>query len=274
MDLRFFCLLFLLLLLNFDHTLVLANGGGAGVIKVSYKFADSERTLSALRAHDDIRHLNVVAGVDLPLGGIGRPDAVGLYYAKIGIGTPSKDYYVQVDTGSDITWVNCIQCHECPKRSYHDLCYIEEIDGPSKDYCDESNREYPCVPDKGYYGRGPMQLSWNYNYGPTGNIIGFDGLNNPEIVATNRIVSFRTALWFWMNNCHYSITTGQGFGATIRAINGIECDGGKNRKELPKVRNKLHNSQISSDHSAKTLETSLRLDMKRLNAEQKPFVER
>ncbi|KAK3021909.1 hypothetical protein RJ639_047626, partial [Escallonia herrerae] len=44
-----------------------------------------------------------------------------LYYAKIGIGTPSKDYYVQVDTGSDIMWVNCIQCRECPKRGYHGL---------------------------------------------------------------------------------------------------------------------------------------------------------
>ncbi|GAY48865.1 hypothetical protein CUMW_114960 [Citrus unshiu] len=40
-----------------------------------------------------------------------------LYYAKIGIGTPPKDYYVQVDTGSDIMWVNCIQCKECPRRS-------------------------------------------------------------------------------------------------------------------------------------------------------------
>ncbi|MFS8007694.1 putative chitinase [Helianthus anomalus] len=37
-------------------------------------------------------------------------------------------------------------------------------------------------------------------------------------------MSFQTALWFWMNNVHAVI--GQGFGATIRAINGIECDGG------------------------------------------------
>ncbi|KAL2459844.1 carrot EP3-3 chitinase [Forsythia ovata] len=106
------------------------------------------------------------------------------------------------------------------------LCYIEEIDGPSKDYCDEDNTQYPCASGKGYYGRGPIQLSWNFNYGPAGNSIGFDGLNNPEIVATDRVVSFRTALWYWMNNCHDSIISGQGFGATIRAINGaLECDG-------------------------------------------------
>ncbi|CAI9762916.1 unnamed protein product [Fraxinus pennsylvanica] len=106
------------------------------------------------------------------------------------------------------------------------FCYIEEINGPSKDYCDENNKEYPCAQGKGYYGRGPIQLSWNYNYGSAGKSIGFDGLNNPQIVATNNVVSFKTGLWFWMNHCHDIITSGQGFGATIRAVNGnLECDG-------------------------------------------------
>ncbi|KAK1370841.1 Chitin-binding type-1 domain-containing protein [Heracleum sosnowskyi] len=106
------------------------------------------------------------------------------------------------------------------------FCYIEEIDGPSKDYCDENNTQYPCAPNKAYYGRGPIQLSWNFNYGPAGKSIGFDGLNNPEIVAQDPLVSFKTALWYWMNNVQSVITSGQGFGATIRAINGaLECDG-------------------------------------------------
>ncbi|XP_041026626.1 endochitinase EP3-like [Juglans microcarpa x Juglans regia] len=105
------------------------------------------------------------------------------------------------------------------------FCYIEEIDGPSKDYCDENNTEYPCNPDKGYYGRGPIQLSWNFNYGPAGKDIGFDGLNSPETVANDAVISFKTALWYWMNFVHSVID--QGFGATIRAINGaLECDGG------------------------------------------------
>ncbi|KAL3635059.1 Endochitinase ep3 [Castilleja foliolosa] len=106
------------------------------------------------------------------------------------------------------------------------MCYIEEINGASGDYCDETNTQYPCNPNQRYFGRGPIQLSWNFNYGPAGNSIGFDGLNNPGIVATDRVISFRTALWFWMNNCHNAIVSGQGFGATIRAINGrLECDG-------------------------------------------------
>ncbi|WJX69738.1 Chitinase 4 [Trifolium repens] len=104
------------------------------------------------------------------------------------------------------------------------FCYIEEIDGASKNFCDESNTQYPCVPGKGYYGRGPMQLSWNFNYGPAGQDIGFDGLGSPETVANDPTVSFKTALWFWMNNVHSVLP--QRFGATIRAINSIACNGG------------------------------------------------
>ncbi|KAG6726840.1 hypothetical protein I3842_02G100300 [Carya illinoinensis] len=123
------------------------------------------------------------------------------------------------------------------------LCYIEEINGASQDYCDETNTQYPCNPDKKYYGRGPLQLTWNYNYGAAGNSIGIDFttrktgncdqfiatkrclLNSPETVATDPVISFKTALWFWMTNVHQVLN--QGFGATIRAINGaIECNGG------------------------------------------------
>ncbi|XP_002515672.2 aspartic proteinase 36 isoform X1 [Ricinus communis] len=97
--------------------LIPAVSSDSGVFSVKYRYAGQQRSLSDLKAHDDRRQLRILAGVDLPLGGSGRPDTVGLYYAKVGIGTPSKDYYVQVDTGSDIMWVNCIQCRECPRTS-------------------------------------------------------------------------------------------------------------------------------------------------------------
>lgn len=41
-----------------------------------------------------------------------------LYYTKIGIGTPPNNFTVQVDTGSDVMWVNCISCQRCPRRGY------------------------------------------------------------------------------------------------------------------------------------------------------------
>ncbi|CAD6250393.1 unnamed protein product [Miscanthus lutarioriparius] len=106
------------------------------------------------------------------------------------------------------------------------FCYINEIDGPSKNYCDPNNTQWPCQAGKGYYGRGPLQISWNYNYGPAGQSIGFDGLGDPDAVARSAVVAFRSALWYWMNNVHGVVVSGQGFGATIRAINGaLECDG-------------------------------------------------
>ena len=81
-----------------------------------------------------------------------------------------------------------------------DFCHIEEIDSASKDYCDETNTQYPCVANKGYHGRGPIQLSWNFNYGPAGEANQFVGLNSPEIIANNAVVSFKTALWYWMQH--------------------------------------------------------------------------
>ncbi|KAF3451027.1 hypothetical protein FNV43_RR07116 [Rhamnella rubrinervis] len=115
------------------------------------------------------------------------------------------------------------------------FCYIEEIDGASKDYCDETNTQYPCNPSKGYYGRGPIQLSWNFNYGPAGESIGFDGLNAPETVASDPVIAFKTALWYWMRSVRPVIN--EGFGATIRAINGaLECDGGNSATVQARVR--------------------------------------
>uniref|UniRef100_A0A5B6YJP9 Putative aspartic proteinase-like protein 2 n=1 Tax=Davidia involucrata TaxID=16924 RepID=A0A5B6YJP9_DAVIN len=87
------------------------------VLNVQHKFAGRERSLGALKAHDARRHGRILSAVDLPMGGIGHATDTGLYFAKIGIGTPSKDYYVQVDTGSDVLWVNCAGCDQCPKKS-------------------------------------------------------------------------------------------------------------------------------------------------------------
>ncbi|HVJ17067.1 MAG TPA: chitinase [Polyangiaceae bacterium] len=112
-----------------------------------------------------------------------------------------------------------------------DLVHIEEL-SPISDYCEPSNTQYPCAPGKSYKGRGPIQLSWNYNYGAAGTAIGRPLLENPELVATDAAVSWETALWFWMTSApqgktpHKIMVDGDGFGGTIRVINGgLECDG-------------------------------------------------
>lgn len=105
----------LFLQLGFDWNLMIVSANM--VFEVTHKFAGRERTLGALKAHDDRRRGRILSALDLPLGGSGHPSESGLYFAKIGMGTPSKNYYVQVDTGSDILWVNCAGCEKCPTKS-------------------------------------------------------------------------------------------------------------------------------------------------------------
>ncbi|KAM7274984.1 hypothetical protein ACFE04_016850 [Oxalis oulophora] len=122
------------------------------------------------------------------------------------------------------------------------LCFKEEV-SPGSDYCDSTNTQWPCYAGKSYKGRGPIQLSWNYNYGPAGKALDFDGLKNPEIVANNSVIAFKTALWFWMTeqkpkpSCH-NVMVGKyvptaddiaanrtaGYGLVTNIINGgLEC---------------------------------------------------
>ena len=113
-----------------------------------------------------------------------------------------------------------------------DLQYIEEQNTANwSHYCDPNT--YPCTPGKTYHGRGPIQLSWNYNYAVCGVALSIDLLNNPDLVAADSSISFMTALWFWMTpqspkpSCHSAIST-SGFGMTINIINGgIECGQGQ-----------------------------------------------
>ncbi|MDX3853715.1 chitinase [Streptomyces sp. AK02-01A] len=101
-------------------------------------------------------------------------------------------------------------------------------------YCDAS-QPYGCPAgqDK-YYGRGPIQLSWNFNYKAAGDALGIDLLNNPDLVQNDSAVAWKTGLWYWNTQSgpgtmtpHNAIVNGAGFGETIRSINGsLECNGG------------------------------------------------
>ncbi|XP_010528649.1 PREDICTED: aspartic proteinase-like protein 2 [Tarenaya hassleriana] len=87
------------------------------VFEVQHKFAGREKKLADLKAHDGRRHARILTAFDLPLGGDSRADSAGLYFTKIKLGTPPKEYYVQVDTGSDLLWVNCAPCSKCPLKT-------------------------------------------------------------------------------------------------------------------------------------------------------------
>ncbi|KAH9734374.1 hypothetical protein KPL71_017351 [Citrus sinensis] len=117
------------------HQWAVGGGGVMGnfVFEVENKFkagGERERTLSALKQHDARRHGRMMASIDLELGGNGHPSATGLYFTKVGLGTPTDEYYVQVDTGSDLLWVNCAGCSRCPTKS--DLGIKLTLFDPSK----------------------------------------------------------------------------------------------------------------------------------------------
>lgn len=101
-------------------------------------------------------------------------------------------------------------------------------------YCD-SGQPYGCPAGQAaYYGRGPIQLSWNFNYNAAGNALGLPLLTNPWLVENDAAVAWKTALWYWMTQngpgwmtAHSAMVNGAGFGETIRSINGsLECNGG------------------------------------------------
>ncbi len=100
-------------------------------------------------------------------------------------------------------------------------------------YCDAS-QSYGCPAGQAmYYGRGPVQLSWNFNYKAAGDALGIDLLGNPRLVETDAAVAWKTALWYWNTQSgpgtmtpHDAMANQRGFGETIRSINGsLECNG-------------------------------------------------
>ena len=113
------------------------------------------------------------------------------------------------------------------------LVYVEEI--AKATYCDTSwgPAGCGCAPGKQYFGRGPIQLSWNGNYCAAGNALGLPLQSNPELLSQDPKAAWRTGFWFWTTQTgagsmtpHNAIVNGAGFGQTIRTINGsLECDG-------------------------------------------------
>ncbi|XP_050275125.1 chitinase-like protein 1 [Quercus robur] len=77
-------------------------------------------------------------------------------------------------------------------------CYNEEINFNSN-YCDERYQNiYPCVPGVEYYGRGPLPIYWNYNYGKASKDLSVDLLSHPEYIEQNTTLAFQVSLWRWM----------------------------------------------------------------------------
>ncbi|THG09304.1 hypothetical protein TEA_028539 [Camellia sinensis var. sinensis] len=91
------------------------------------KFVRKNSAVSVSQIDDGMRHksnskfvsssLKIGSTANLPVRGNIYPD--GLYYTHMLVGSPPKHYFLDVDTGSDLTWIQCdAPCSSCAKCDY------------------------------------------------------------------------------------------------------------------------------------------------------------
>ncbi|GIF06826.1 hypothetical protein Asi03nite_43640 [Actinoplanes siamensis] len=163
------------------------------------------------------------------------PNRIG-FYSYAGLLDAVKKFPAFTTTGSDT--VRKQEAAAFLANVNHEsggLVYVEELNQANWPlYCDR-NQPYGCpAGQSAYHGRGPIQLSWNFNYKAAGDALGIDLLNNPDRVKNEASVAYQTAVWYWMTQRgpgtmtpHDAMVNSRGFGETIRSINGsLECNGG------------------------------------------------
>ena len=105
--------------------------------------------------------------------------------------------------------------------------------------CDDMLQSEPAplegyIPaSKVFFGRGAIQLSWNYNFRAASEALTGDATtfcDNPDLVATTPEYAWGAGVFFWMENlkeettCHIEALRSADFGGTLNNINGgLEC---------------------------------------------------
>ncbi|XP_010683966.2 aspartic proteinase 36 [Beta vulgaris subsp. vulgaris] len=106
----------------------------ASILRLERAFPVNEKVeMEVLRARDAARHARILQSgsrgggggggggvggvVDFVVQGTSDPYLVGLYFTRVRLGNPPREYNVQIDTGSDILWINCNSCNDCPRTS-------------------------------------------------------------------------------------------------------------------------------------------------------------
>ncbi|MGW6060937.1 glycoside hydrolase family 19 protein [Streptomyces sp. NPDC055189] len=158
------------------------------------------------------------------------------FYTYKGLTDALKAYPAFANTGSDT--IKRQEAAAFLANVHHEtgglVHIVEQNQANYPHYCD-ANQPYGCPAGQAaYYGRGPIQLSWNFNYKAAGDALGIDLLRNPYLVERDPAVAWKTGLWYWNTQSgpgtmtpHNAMVNSRGFGETIRAINGsLECNGG------------------------------------------------
>ncbi|GGV67397.1 chitinase [Streptomyces longisporoflavus] len=158
------------------------------------------------------------------------------FYTYKGLTDALKAYPAFANTGSDT--IKRQEAAAFLANVHHEtgglVHIVEQNQANYPHYCD-AGQPYGCPAGQAaYYGRGPIQLSWNFNYKAAGDALGIDLLRNPYLVERDPAIAWKTGLWYWNTQSgpgtmtpHNAMVNSRGFGETIRAINGsLECNGG------------------------------------------------
>ncbi|KAM1413532.1 hypothetical protein ACFX13_026411 [Malus domestica] len=101
-----------------------------------------------LQARDRMRQAHLfkskvvggIANVSVVYEDFYSPEHIGVYLTKVKLGCPPREFYVMIDTGSDVMWVSCSSCKVCPRHT--------ELGGLSFNFYDPADsstaRPVPC----------------------------------------------------------------------------------------------------------------------------------
>ncbi|KAL2934859.1 Aspartic proteinase-like protein 2 [Bienertia sinuspersici] len=199
----------------------------ASVLKVERVFPVNEKVeLEVIRARDAQRHARILQSsgvVDFAVQGTSDPYLVGLYFTRVRLGTPPREYNVQIDTGSDILWVNCNSCKDCPRMSGLgvDLNFYDTISSSTANLVSCSDpictsmvpsTSSQCAPDTN-------QCSYSFQYGDGSGTSGFyvsDMLYFDMILGNSMTANSSASIVFGCSNYQSGDLT-----KSDRAIDGI-----------------------------------------------------
>ncbi|KAI3878165.1 hypothetical protein MKX03_029408 [Papaver bracteatum] len=209
-----------------------------GVFQVSHKFGKRiDWSLTKLKVHDTKRH----AAINVPLA-----HGHGIYYTKLAMGSPPRDFFLIVDTGSDVFWVNCAKCGPChptytavdPTLNLYDpeLSSTSSLVPCSGDFCTEySNGRH----QSGCSSNKACRYSVGYADGTTTagyfvrDIIGYDQISGDfQTTIRNADVSFGCGMKVAGNFGNLSLDGLIGFGVSSTSLLSQLASDGKVSKKF------------------------------------------
>ncbi|XP_063936199.1 aspartic proteinase 36 [Daucus carota subsp. sativus] len=170
-------------MLGFFLGLLVISSGFPASLRLERGFPRNDWVeISKLRARDMARHGRILKSsddhiIDFPVQGTYDPYLVGLYFTRVQLGSPPKEFYVQIDTGSDVLWVGCKTCDGCPKSSGLQID-LEPFDPSSSSTaslisCSDDRCALGAQTSDSYCSREDDQCIYSFQYGDGSGASGF-----------------------------------------------------------------------------------------------------